>query len=382
MRSKSALHRVAVIMRGRSTYEDNIVRGVLDYHRQTGSWRLVTRHDRPFVSFEELDLGEVDGVVGNFREQATIDAVKRRGIAAVNTSNRLGDLALPRVASDEEAVGRLGAEYLLERGFACFAFLGVDDWWLTEGRYEGFRQVIEKQAGRTCHAFSLQRSPRQAGGQTVASWLESLPKPIGIMAVNDTRGRELIQAADEIGLHIPEEVAVLGVDNDEWLTSLINTPLSSIELDGRQIGHRGAHLLDQLMAGEPPPPPCWIAPVGVVTRASTDVVLSDDPLATRAMQFIRDHSPQGITVEDLLDELGVSRKTLEMRLRRATGKTPGQAIAFAQVNRSKAMLSDSSASMGEIAAKCGFARPNHFSTVFKRLTGMTPGQYRQQRSRQ
>jgi len=378
MNGSGRKRRVAVVMRGRSTREDEIVRGVLDYHYQINHWALVTKHARPLIAFDEVNLERVDGLVGNLCDEHVLAALTRHRIATINTSNRFEQLPLPRVASDERAIGRVGAEHLLELGFPHFGFLTVGRWWFSRQRLKGFEQTVQDIAGRDCHVFQQDPAGHSRQVDRVAAWLGQLPKPVALMAANDILAREAIQAAEQLGLRVPQDVAVLGVDNDEWLTRVTNTPLSSVELGARRIGFLAAQTLDRLMAGEEVPEAQWVAPVGVVTRSSTDIVLNQDPLVATALQFITEHMQRELKVEDLLEQTDVSRKTLENRMKRALGQTPGQAITRIKVEHAMKLLTESQLPVSEIARRCGFPRPNNFSTAFKRVAGCTPGRYRQQ----
>ena len=180
---------------------------------------------------------------------------------------------------------------------------------------------------------------------------------------------------------VPEDVAVLGVNNDPWTLGITAVPMSSIAVDMRRVGYRAAKVLDKLMAGEAPTSVRPIPPVGVVTRQSTDVVLTQDQLVQQAMWFIRDHVADGISVEDVLAVVGVSTPTLTKRMKAAIGQTPHQAICQARVDRAKQLIEQTDQSLDVISRQCGFERQSRLSEVFKRLTGITPGQYRNQRSR-
>lgn len=350
-------------------------RGVLDYKSGVEHWKLVGQVHSPVVAFEDVDFDAVDGVIGFFRDEGWADVAKRAGIPAVNFSNALADLPLPRVGHDDQAIGRLGAEHLLDRGFAHFGFLGSMAKWYVQRRLAGFVETIGEKTGRSCHILDavdeLPPSPER-----IERWLAELPKPCAVMAANDSSGCQTIEAADGLGLRVPDDVAVLGVDNDHWLTQFATTPMSSIQPDWRRIGYRAAQILDGLMAGESPGPPQWIAPIRVEARRSTDIVIADDPVVAQALGFMRDRFAEGITVEDVIDALHVSRRTLENRMKRTIGRTPYNALCRARIERAQRMLVIGDHSMAKIAHACGI-EPNQFYSVFKRLTGMTPGQYRQ-----
>jgi LacI family transcriptional regulator len=375
MPDEPAIRRVAFAGREVSEFFYEGIRGIMDYAEQSGRWQLIGWRSEPMVPFDRIDLSVVDGVIGFFHERQWADVVTAAGVPAVNLSNLHEDLDLPRVASDDHAVGRAGAEHLLQRGYVHYGFVGPFSAWFARQRHAGFTSVIEEQAGRVCHVLDIQ-ADRSNRREVIARWLGPLPKPLGVMAATDQEGRLLIEITEAMDLGVPDDVAVLGVDNRRWLTQMAGVGMSSVELDQRQIGYRAAKLLDGLMDGEAPTPPQWIAPRGVVTRRSTESVVADDPIVTRAIAYIREHSAGDVSVEDLLDELGISRRTLEMHLKRATGLTPRMAIVRAKIDRAKQLLAQSDEPIYRVAAMCGFDRPRRFFRVFKQQTGLTPGAYR------
>jgi LacI family transcriptional regulator len=387
MARKNRPIRVALLVTVRyHPFEEQIVRGVLRYNDHAGPWRFATHHGIPFIPLDVVldvtNLAELDGVIGPFHyHDPIVQLLEQAGVKAVNTSTGHEKSTVPRVASDDVAIGRLGADHVLERGFPQYGFLMQANAWFSHRQFEGFRQVVEGQARRPCHLINDWVEGPVRRPENLAQAFQRLPKPIAVMCATDLLAQRLVDAAVAVGLRVPEEVAVLGVDNHVWLSAIAATPLSSVELDGERIGYRAAQTLDAMMAGEQPPPAQWIPPIGVVTRHSTDTTFVDDPLVVEALRFIADHCHEAIGVEDVLEAVGVSRTALEVRLKRATGKTPQVAIFGAQIHRAKKMLVDSDTSVGQIAYQCGFDRQERLNVIFKRLTGMTPGQYRQQRSR-
>ncbi|MDT8390994.1 MAG: DNA-binding transcriptional regulator [Lentisphaeria bacterium] len=355
----------------------DITLGVVAYKRGAAHWQLVGSAERPMLTESEVDLKAIDGLIGFFNKPQWGDTLREAGVTAVNISSKVEDLPLPRVGSDDEAVGRMGGEHLLACGFAHFGFFDVDRGWFALRRLAGFADVVEGQAGRTCHVFPA-IGPTSDLSAVIGRWLAALPKPAGVMAASDFLGRALIQQALALGFRVPDDVAVLGVNNDSWLTELATVPMSSIELNAKDIGYEAAKMLDGLMAGEVHQRALWIPPVGVVPRQSTDIVIADDPVVGPALAYIRDHCHKGIRVEDVANVVHVSRRTLEARLKRALGYTPQVAIQRARVNRARKMLIETDATMSRIAVDCGFGCESRFFIVFKRETGMTPGQYRRQ----
>jgi LacI family transcriptional regulator len=379
MLAKSPIRRVGLLRDGMG---HALASSILDYGRETDHWQFVGKGDTPLFEIDDLADLALDGIIGVFDDRVTVDAIATSGIKAVNVSTNADHPTLPLVGHDDQAIGRMGAEYLLGRGFRELAFFADTNEWLTHARLSAFREVIED-AGRPCHArtFAAGSVANFSVRDQVGRWLEELPKPIAIMTHMDYLARVTVNAAVRLGLRVPDDVAVLGVNNDRWTSILAMHSVSSIELDRHRQGLLAAETLDGLMAGGQPPPPRFIPPVGVVTRQSTDITLVEDEMVMSALSYIREHCTSGIIVEDVLDHVEVSRRNLELRMKRAVGMTPQVAIYRAQIERVKGMLSATGRPIESIARECGFSAPARLNEVFKRLTGMTPGQYRQQRSR-
>lgn len=376
MAKEKSRRRVAYMAGTRAEYVYGALRGMLDYKERSTNWQLVSQLLEPFVPFPQLDLKAIDGVIGFFQERQWADAVIASGIPAVNISSRLEDVALPRVSNDDQAVGRMAAEHLLERGFVNLAFFSFNADWLGERRCEGFRRLATEKAGRECHVFPV-KADRMPDDKAIDQWLLGLPKPVGVMGAIDPAARLIIRRATELGLRVPGDVAVIGVNNERWMVHMESVSMSSIELNERQIGFLAASMLDEMMEGKTPSRSArWIPPINVVTRGSTDIVIAEDPIVGKALKFISDHCGDGISVEDVLDELRISRRNFELRLKRAIGHSPKMAIFRAQIERAKKMLLDANAPMHRIAASCGFEYEPRFYVVFRKLTGTTPGEYR------
>jgi LacI family transcriptional regulator len=346
-------YRVALAGMGRPAHEVAMVRGVLRYAEHAERWQFVEVGDQPGIPFQAIDLSQIDGLLVSIIERSWADAITAAGVAAVNTSNFIEDVPLPRVANDDVLTGRMGAEHLLGRGFAHFGFVEQEHAWYAQRRREAFRAVIEEESDRPCHVCRISLNEPGPGVKAIRRWLAEVPKPIAVMASTDFLGRHTIDTAAALGLRVPDDVAVLGVDNYEWMSALAVVSMSSIDADWLQIGYRAAQMLDGLLAGEKHDRPRWIPPVGVVTRRSTDIALADDPLVVDALRFIRDHCTEGISVDHVLDALGVSRRSLETRIKRATGQTPQTAIFRAQLDRAKKLLVETDLAIGQIALRCG-----------------------------
>lgn len=201
--------RIAVATTVLSRYEADIVHGVIRYSNVFGPWRFIGTRNRPHISFEDIDLSQVDGVIGGFYDSEWVHAIRAAGIPAVNTSNSMADVSLPRVGTDDRAIGWMGAEHLLACGYSQFGFVMRGDNWYSHRRLEGFREAVEMKAGRPCHILKAPSGLHEDAVEPIPEWLSGLPKPIGIMAANDMRGRQVIDCAVERGFRVPEDVGVL-----------------------------------------------------------------------------------------------------------------------------------------------------------------------------
>jgi LacI family transcriptional regulator len=377
MATLSPPYRVALIGDRMRPNTFQFMRGVLDFIQETEHWQILGDRVEPLQVPDDLDLARVDGAIGMFSEQRWVDQVVEAGVAAVNMSVSLADSRLPRVSIDDQAIGGMGARYLLERGLPRLGFISMGDpGWYVGRRREGFVTAIEQESDRHCFVEDALAQDAEQDPTGFAAWFDALPKPIGIMACNDAVACRAIDVIERLGLRIPDDVAILGVDNDMFTAQLMTPQLSSVEPNNRLAGYQAAKLLDGLMAGESHPPTRWVPPIGVVTRQSTNIVMSQDPLVSAALGYIQANCGSGITVEDILDELGVSRRSLERHLKKATGRTPRGEIRRAQIDRSRKMLVETDEPMYEIAKACGFDPQARFFIVFKRETGMTPAEFR------
>ena len=292
------------------------------------------------------------------------------------------DLRLPTIESDHRAIGGLASEHLLERGFRHFAVCGFTGHAWSRRRLAGFQEALLHRTGLTCQVYESPWGGRHAHPweqeqSHIGDWLRSLPQPVGVFACNDARGQHVLDACQRVNLSVPEEVAVIGVDDDVLLCELCDPPLSSVAPNPERVGYEAAALLDRLMAGEKPPPAhVQIEPLGVTTRQSTDVLAIDDPHIAAAVRYIRDNACRGATIRDVLQQVPLSRSVLEQRFRKYLRRSPKAEIRSVQFKRVKQLLVDTDLRLERIAELAGYEHPEYLSVVFKRETGQTPGQYR------
>jgi LacI family transcriptional regulator len=310
----------------------------------------------------------------------SLAALKR---PVVNVSRALADLPFPRVGVQEGQVGRLVAEHLLQRGFRHLAFVGSSEFSYSLQREAGFREVLLA-AG---HALARYETPADSllvtrrrpwsADPRLRRWLLDLPKPVAIFGCNDQCGVQLAEACREADLRVPEDVALVGVDNDDLLCELARPALSSVGIPAEQIGYEAAALLDRLLQGAAPPAePVLLPPLGLIVRQSSDVVAIEDRDVAAALCFIRDHAHVPLAVPDVLRAVPVSRRALERRARQAIGRTLGDEIRRVHLERAKNLLSGTDMPMNDVAQHSGFSSAKHFCTVFHQELGCTPTLYR------
>ncbi|MFO0948768.1 MAG: DNA-binding transcriptional regulator [Planctomycetota bacterium] len=324
-----------------------------------------------------------DGIISRSTTRALAKAAQRNRIPLIELTDRHTERVPAHVRSDDDAIGRLAAEHLLDRGFRHFGYCGyLNEAW-SERRLIGFRHSIrEDRAPVAVYSSSWHGSKTlswEEESKRLARWLKSLPLPVGIMTCNDIRGRQILDACTHLGLAVPEEVAVIGVDNDEILCRLSNPPLSSVIPDVKAIGYQAAELLARAMNGSPGTiaRDHLLPPIGIATRQSSDIVAIEDTAVAAALRFIRESACQGITVNDVVKQVGRSRSTLERRMRQTLGRSPQQEIRLMQIKRAKELLLTSDLTVHRIAELCGFENPEYLHVMFRREVGQTPGEFRQ-----
>ena len=322
-----------------------------------------------------------DGIIFRSTSRAMVGAIRRKCVPAVDTNSAVVGHGFPLVYADENRIAQCAVTHFLERQFQHFAFCLVEESRWVQWRREAYLRELAR-LGLQAHVNAVEKSAELSWDQQhrrLMAWVADLPKPIGVLAANDVCGMRLIAACRTAGLRIPEQVAVLGVDNDEVLCRLTSPPLSSIDLDTPTIGYRAASLLNDLMCGAvAPSEPIWIPARGVVTRQSTDTLAIEDADLAQAMAFIRERACEGIDVDDVVQNVCISRATLERKFAACLQTTPRQAILRLQMERVKCLLAETNYPLEQIAQWTGYKTQSHLSVAFKRETGLTPGEYRKE----
>jgi LacI family transcriptional regulator len=363
------LKRIAVVLEGRVDYEREVLRGIRDHATPHGDWLLhLEPPGRHLPRF--LRDWQPHGILFQAEHLSpdSLRAVVEQRCPAVHLSDSHRELKVPCVGLDNEAVGRMAAEHLSRFGWSSFAFVGV------RGR---------PYSKRRCTAFSAfvtgSVATTELPSTTLKGWLAKLPRPCALFAANDQCSLQVITLCRELGLRVPEEIAVLGVGDDSLICEFARPQMSSIAVPSRQVGVAAAQRLEECLGGGRRRRSTLLAPGGVISRQSTDLARTEDDHVSRALRFIRENFARRINVADVLREVGVSRRLLERRFRQALGVSPLHELQQARLERARHLLLTTDAPLSRIAAQCGYTNATQLVTAVKRATGRTPGQIRQQR---
>lgn len=365
------------------------IQGVLRYERLYGPWRLHLVEGKRFEQpVRDLRALGVTGVLAGTTLTEQLPSVLRMKAPLVffdaQSSYRAPSDALSgfsSVSCDNVKVGRFGAEFLLAKGFSSFAYV-ADTWgsvW-SRDREEGFCGRL-KEAGASC---SVYRGPSVRARKdwsidqvAMAEWLKALPKPVGILAAYDGRGKQVLDTCQLAAVGVPNEAAVLGVDNDELICAATNPPMSSILRDTEQSGYLAAEMLDRLMRGKSRKrESAAYGPVSVCERLSTERLPFNDYLAVKAEAFIRLNAGVGMRVADVVSHLGVSRRLAEIRFRQVTGRSIHASIQSARLSQVCRLLRETDLPIGKICGRCGFVTDSYLGLVFRRRYNMSMREYR------
>ena len=311
-----------------------------------------------------------DGVLVMLRDDSIlvrfVRSLVRRGIPVVDLSAFRPDIRLPRVVGDNLAIGRLAAEHFQSHGFTHAAFFASRRTPVHDQRYRGF-----------CDGFAGRDAPPFLNRTTLAKGLAAAKKPLGVFCYSDYDATLALNACLSHGLKIPDEVAILGVDNNEIICENQTVPLSSVLHNHEEIGFRGAALLEKLMVGrKPPPKPVLIPPKHIVQRQSTDITATDDPVLRHALDYIAAHLDTSFGLSQIADRLDLPAYRLSELFRRKLDRPVGREIIRQKMLRARKLLEETEKPVKEIASETGFCNIAYFVNTFHRETGSTPQRYR------
>ncbi|WP_437222843.1 XylR family transcriptional regulator [Planctomicrobium sp. SH661] len=375
---------VAILIETSRSYSRGLLLGVRKYLALHGPWSV-------FVELRSLDSEAPrwlsnwrgDGILTRTGTQRMADVIREVNVPTVELRSTRLDHNFPFVGADNEIIGRMMARHLLERGFRQFAIYDLD----TEEFFEQRRESFVRTISQSGYSVSILRTPDhrelpadwESHQENLVQWLRQLPKPVGIMACTDQLGFWLLDACRRADIPVPEEVAVVGVEDDETLCEVSVPPMSSMRLNGEKIGFEAAALLEHLMSGgSAPQGPILIPPVGITVRQSSDILAIEDRDLAAAVRMIRQQACLGVTIDDVLRKVPVSRSSLERKFRELLGRSPQAEIIRFRIERVKQLLRETDWTLELIAPRAGFASPQVLCQRFRKHVGMTPGNYREQ----
>lgn len=384
---------IAVVVDPSSPYDRAIAMGAAQYARERGAWRLYVEEEqtRRLPDFKDWP-GQ--GVIASFDDAEVARAVMASGLPVVAVGGGGGGFdpasSIPYVETDNERIGCLAAEHLLDRALEHFAFYGLPPSPITvwsESRCNAFVDRI-KAAGRSCTPLIARHEVTQWTllQAELGAWLAALPKPVGIMACDDVRARHVLEVCRGLALRVPHDVAVIGVDDDEFVCELSDPPLSSVAQAARRVGYAAARLLDDFLqqrrarsGAEGPaatPARLTIPPIGVVARRSTDTMAVGDPVIANAIRSIRERSTRGLTIAELVKESQLSRWQLEERFRRAVGRSIHDDMLHVRLEEARRLVTTTDLPMKSITPRAGLRSVAYMTTLFRRHFGMPPAAMR------
>lgn len=375
---------VAVIVETSNSYARGILRGIHDYAKSRRWTLYLTEHGRHEIDESFAGDWKFDGIIARIETDSMARIVTAMGVPTVDVSAARLVQGIPWVETDDEAIAQLALAHLRDCGLQNFAFFGDPFYNWSIWRQQAFERILGRSDLLKSRIFNLpaRKEPRVrwwTQREAIRTWLDSLPKPVGIFACYDGCGQQLLEICRYYDIAVPNDVAIVGVDNDELLCEITTPTMSSVVPNAFRTGVYAAEILDHLLRGEKlAGRKHSIEPLGVRKRVSTDVLAVGDRHVAEAVAFIRRHAHDNIGVEDLLGAIPLSRRVLEARFRKALNRTPHQEILRVRTNAVRELLLETDMSLSEISEAVGIEHPEYLSVFFKKETGLTPREYRDQ----
>jgi len=372
--------RVGIALTQGLAFLDKVRLGIVDYAREHGGWTFLFMPEIIEPSVASLRQARIDGAVALVLTAKERQIVRSLPFPVVTLGGHIAPGSIPIVTSNDRGVGQMAAKYFLDLGFKRLGFYGSGNTWYSRERHAGFSSAA-KEAGAECNSLLVPVSYSAPDQQRqLERWLRGLQPPVGILASIDMRAAMIVDTCAHLGLRVPDDVAVMGVDNDQFVCEQGPVPITSIVRDDWKVGWEAAAMLDCLMSGGTlPKTHVLIEPARVEARQSTHTIPIFDPFLAGLIADARAHLDKPFGVEWFVERGKCSRRWLEMRFQTEIGQTPLAVINRLRVGKARDMLADpthESLSLSDIAAQCGFADLRRFRIVFYRHTGMTPKQYR------
>ncbi len=369
-----------------------MIRAIAAYGDVSSTWRIYIDDDMRAASDTEwLFSKEWDGIVLNSSNQEIAKQCQSRGIPCIDINDETGSIpGIPKIRPDNAGLGHIAAEHLRDRGFRRFAYCGFSDQKWAQERKNGFREAVElMDSPIEVFETAYQDSENQLRPKTefdwhrnetesISQWLKTLKTPVGIMACNDLRAVQIIDACIDLEARLPDDFAIIGGGNEAFRCEIRQPSISSVPVNFHEHGRCIARTMQALLNKEADvPAEQLIEPTDAILRQSSDALAIDDPIVERAVRVLRDANGIGITVDQLAKAASSSRSQLERGFRKYFGHSPQTEIRQCQIAYIKSLLTGTDMTLYDIALVLGFKHPEYMSVVFKKLTGESPGVYRE-----
>ncbi len=379
--------RVILLTDFSEVYARQLLRGIVQYSKEHEPW-VLCKMPHPYRERNGLEgvlawalKWKADAIIAQFRPGDEVEMFSRHGIIPVAQDFISRFHGIPNITGAHRQAGKMGAAYFIRKGFRHFAFYGIKDVVWSEERCEGFREELKrKRLDESFYAYSYV-DPGDLWfyeSDVLIEWLKTLPKPVAIMACDDNQGHHIIEACKQSGIQVPEQIAVLGVDNDESVCTLSDPPLSSLCQAVEKGGYDTAALIDRLIRrkGKTEPGDITVLPTHIVTRRSSDIYATDDRYMATVLTYIHQHSDRRVPVEELVALVPLSRRLLELRFKETTGLPVYTYALHLRMEKFAQQLIGSKAPIVEIAARMGLTDYKNVARQFRQIKGCSPSEYR------
>lgn len=380
------MYKIILLIDFTEDYGKSLLKGITRYSKENGPWLFcrMPQHYREDLSLDNLinfaKEWKADGIIAQLYNNADIQKLVETKIPVITEDFKEHFEEFPNISGNYFETGEMGAKYFINKGYKNFAFYGFNNIVWSRERGDGFENYVNNNGGKVNFFNPKKIAKRELWyykPSALSKWLTSLPKPIAIMACDDERAQNITDACRLAKIRIPDEVSVLGVDNDELTCNLTDPPLSSIGLAVEQGGFDAAKLMHLMIENKDQKTyDIIVKSTSIFTRQSTDICASTDKQIVMALNFIHQNIENNINVIDVLKKVSISRRALEKRFLEVTGSAVYKYICNLRIQKFSDKLLESEKSINEIAIEVGFSDNKNLSRLFKQINGCTPLQYR------
>lgn len=380
------MYKIILLLDFAEEYSKSLLKGISKYSAENGPWTYcrMPLYYRETIGLEGILQWAVEwgahGIIGQLYNEMDLNGMKNFNIPIIAQDFKERFEEIPNITGAYRETGLLGAEYFLKKGYKNFAFYGFNDIVWSRERAEGFEEKL-KSLNFKVHYFEHRKSRSTDlwyyKSNSLSKWLLSLPKPIALMTCDDNQGLHITEACKQNKIRIPEEVAVLGVDNDEMLCELSDPPLSSIGLDIEKGGYDTAKLMEHMIQnGHEAYYDIVVKPTQIITRQSTDIYATNDNHIASTLRFIHKNIEKNLQVEEVVEQVPLSRRTLEKRFLQITGYPIYKYIFNLRIEKFTQKLLETDQTIFEIALDLGLNDSKNIARQFKQVKGCNPIEYR------